>query len=106
MGIFALVLICILATSYNAHFSAGRFWAELENPTPKRFAMISCAGFFVSWIIMVGLMVFGYLIFGSACQSYILNNYATNDIMAICARVGVFVAMLFSFPILTQAARD
>jgi sodium-coupled neutral amino acid transporter 11 len=102
----ALVLVSILATSFNAHFSAGRFWAELERPTTKRFAIISGTGFFISWVIMVGLMVFGYLTFGGACQSYILNNYATNDVMAISARIGVFISMLFSFPILVQASRD
>jgi len=105
-SVIALVLVSILATSYNAHFCAGRFWAELEQPTTKRFAMLTGAGFFISWIIMVALMVCGYLTFGGASQSYILNNYATNDVLAMTARIGVFASMLFSFPILTQAARD
>jgi sodium-coupled neutral amino acid transporter 11 len=105
-SIVALVLVSILATSYNAHFCAGRFWAELDQPTTKRFGLLTFAGFFFSWFIMVGLMVFGYLTFGGASQSYILNNYATNDVLAMMARIGVFASMLFSFPILTQAARD
>jgi sodium-coupled neutral amino acid transporter 11 len=104
--VVSLVLIAILATSFNAHFSAGRIYSELEQATTRRFAMISGAGFALSWAIMVSVMMFGYLTFGGASQGYILNNYATNDLLANAARVGVFLSMLFSFPILCQAARD
>lgn len=102
----AFVLISMLATTFISHFSAPRFFRELERPTLPRFAMLTGYGFVGSFAIMSVLMCFGFLTFGGACQGLILSNYATSDQLAIVSRIGVLVSVVFSFPFLLAACRD
>ena len=44
-------------------------------------------------------MAGGYLTFGSASQGLILNNYATSDPLALVARLGIGVSIIFSYPL-------
>ena len=51
-------------------------------------------------------MVGGFWTFGSAAQGLILNNYATGDPLALLARVGIGVSMVFSYPLVFTGLRD
>jgi len=102
----AFMLTSMLATSFLSHFSAPRFFCELERPTVRRFAALTAYGFGASFLMMGLLMAFGFLTFGGSCKGLILNNYAVTDNLAIVSRVGVLASIICSFPILLSACRD
>jgi len=102
----AFMLTSMLATSFMGHFSAPRFFCELERPTVQRFAVLTAYGFGAAFLIMGLLMTFGFLTFGGSCEGLILNNYAVTDNLAIASRVGVLASIICSFPILLSACRD
>ena len=59
---------------------------------------ISCALFLlVAWC--------GFATFGDASDALILNNYASDDPLAECARFGILLAVLFEFPLLERPFR-
>jgi hypothetical protein len=41
----------------------------------------------------------GFLTFGGACSSLILNNYAANDSLMSLSRAAVTVSLMFSYPL-------
>jgi solute carrier family 38 (sodium-coupled neutral amino acid transporter), member 11 len=47
----------------------------------------------------------GYLTFGGACDSFILNTYAVSDPLAAIGRVAVFVSTLLN-PLAFFGCRD
>jgi len=102
----AFVLTSMLATAFIGHFSAPRFWAELERPTVQRFAVVTGLGFVGAFATTCLVMVFGFLTFGSASQGLILNNYATADGLAIVSRLGVVASIVCAFPFVVAACRD
>jgi len=48
----------------------------------------------------------GFLTFGAHSSSFILNNYATTDTLATACRLGIIVAILFTYPIVFVGVRD
>merc|ERR1719183_495586 len=90
-GIF--VLLSMLPSAFGAHFNAARFYSDLAEPADgssklSTFHRVCAAGF------------------GFAAKGLILNNYATADPLALLARVGIGVSMVFSYPLVFTGLRD
>jgi len=99
-------LVSMLSTAYIAHFNAPKFASQLIDPTSGRFAVVTGSAFFLSYLVMAGVMVFGFLTFGGACQGLILNNYALTDWCAAVARVATIVSVTAGYPFIMVACRD
>jgi amino acid permease len=102
----ALLLICMLSTAYIAHFNAPKFYAELKNNTMKRFNTVVISSFGIAIAIYASVSAMGFLTFGSATASMILNNYSTQDILMSLSRFAVALSLIFSYPLLFVGTRD
>ncbi len=87
----------------SAHYNAPKQYEELAPPATgsklARFNTVVGAGFGFAALLMGAIMAGGYLTFGSASQGLILNNYATSDPLALVARLGIGVSIIFSYPL-------
>uniref|UniRef100_A0A7S2FA48 Amino acid transporter transmembrane domain-containing protein n=1 Tax=Octactis speculum TaxID=3111310 RepID=A0A7S2FA48_9STRA len=101
----SLVLTGTLSTAFIAHYNAPRFYAQLQDATPKRFIKMVNNGFAISVAIFAAVMASGYATFGSACQGLILNNYAPGDPLAFAARVAVGGAIVCTYPLVFDGLR-
>jgi amino acid permease len=102
----SLLLICMLSTAYIAHFNAPKFYAELKNNTMKRFNTVVISSFGIAIAIYASVSAMGFLTFGSATASMILNNYSTQDILMSVSRFAVALSLIFSYPLLFVGTRD
>uniref|UniRef100_A0A7S3QJ71 Amino acid transporter transmembrane domain-containing protein n=1 Tax=Chaetoceros debilis TaxID=122233 RepID=A0A7S3QJ71_9STRA len=101
-----LVLVAMVATSLLAHFSSHEFCNDLENNSPKRFAKLTAYSFSTTILINILVMSAGFLTFGGAAQSMVLNNYSPFDVGATFSRLVVAVSLVGSFPILFGAMKS
>jgi len=104
LAVFVLISMC--ATAYIAHFNAARFYRELDDATVERFGKVTALGFFLAFLLMAAVLVFGFLTFGGNCEGLILNNYATKDSLAMPARAGILASVIASFPLVGGSCRD
>jgi len=100
------VLVCMLSTSYMAHFNAPRFYNELKNKSIERFNRVVGAGFGVSIALCSLVGSLGFLTFGKASNGFILNNYAPIDSIMSLSRVAVAISLIFSYPLAFVGVRD
>ena len=108
-GVFsfrALILLCMLATAYVAHYNAPRFYVELKNNTIPRYNRVVGISYVISAAIYILLGSVGFLTFGDNCSGYILNNYSTRDITATLCRIAIASSVLFTYPIVFVGVRD
>ncbi len=95
-----LVLVGMCATSMLVHFSSHDFCNDLEDNTPERFAKLTAMGFSLTVVMNVIIMGAGFLTFGGASQSMVLNNYSPKDIGASISRFIVAISLVGSYPII------
>jgi len=101
-----MVLVAMFGTSYICHYNAPKFVEQLDNPTSKRFAIVSSQGFLLAFAVMTVVMVLGFSTFGGACQGLILNNYAVADGLAAAARGASLLSCVTAYPFALVAFRD
>lgn len=97
----------MLSTAYMAHTNAVRFYSELQDATPRRFATVCASGFGAAAVAHALVMVAGYATFGAASQGLILNNFHLSaDGLARAARFATGLSILGSHPLLFTSLRD
>lgn len=102
----SLILVCMLATAYLAHFNAPKFYMELKDNTIARYNQVVSWSFGIS-ILLTGVMaMLGFLTFGENASGLVLNNYSTNDIWMSGSRIAVAVSLVFSYPLAFTGCRD
>lgn len=101
-----LILVSMLSTSYIAHFNAPKFYSELKNTSMPRFNKVVNSAFGVSILTFIFMMSMGFLTFGGACNGFVLNNYASSDLLASFARLAIGLALVTGFPFTFSALRD
>lgn len=77
---------------------AKEMYRELENRSPERFAMCLRRAFLVLFLLFAGVMVGGYIAFGSSVQSNFLNNLP-NDAWSYLARLAMGVSLIAVYPL-------
>lgn len=103
----SFVLFNMLSTAYMAHTNAVRFYRELDQRTPAKFAVVCSAGFITAALAFAMVMAAGYATWGAVSQGLILNNYhVSSDALATAARVATGVSILGSHPLLFTSLRD
>jgi len=106
IDIKSLAFVCGVSTAYEAHYNAPRFYDELRDNTMARFNVAVLSAFAFAVIINLWIMIAGYLTFGAATQTNILNNYADNDPMATFARLSVLFSILCGYPLVFSGVRE
>jgi len=106
IGPKSTMLLTTLSTAYLAHFNAPRFYDELQDRSPKRFAMVVALAFGSAILASAGFMMVGYLTFGSACSGMILSNYSAQDPLATVARVAIGGSIIATYPMAFAGLRD
>jgi amino acid permease len=101
-----LILTCMLSNAYIAHFNAGKFLAELKNPTMKRFNQVIAWSFGTAIALYATITGFGFLTFGGAADGLVLNNYSTADKLMSLSRIAVAISITFSYPLIFVGSRD
>jgi len=102
----SFILICMLSTAYMAHFNAPKFFIELKDNTIERYNKVVSTSFGISIAIFAAIAALGFLTFGKNASGLILNNYATNDVLASATRVAVATSIVFSYPLAFSGLRD
>lgn len=69
----SLILICMLATAYLAHFNAAKFYVELKDNTMPRFNQVVSWSFGISILLMGTMTALGFLTFGDNSAGLVLN---------------------------------
>ena len=95
-----------LSQSYIAHYNAPQFLAELKNNTMARFNQVVSGAFLSSIVFFVFIMSVGFSTFGGATAGFVLNNYASSDLLATLARFAIGLALLTGYPFTFSALRE
>jgi len=102
----SIVFVSMLSTAYMCHFNSPKFYRELKDNTIPRFNRLVAMGFGVAILISATVAAVGFATFGKACDGFVLNNYAENDVWIGLSRIAVSVSLIFSYPISFQGLRD
>ncbi len=92
----AFILICMLSTSYMAHFNAPKFYLELKDNTIARWNTVVVTSFSISILFFIAIASMGFSTFGGSCSGLILNNYSTKDSLMGFSRAAVAFALVFT----------
>eukprot|EP00569_Conticribra_weissflogii_P002944 CAMPEP_0171329142 /NCGR_PEP_ID=MMETSP0878-20121228/1070_1 /TAXON_ID=67004 /ORGANISM="Thalassiosira weissflogii, Strain CCMP1336" /LENGTH=472 /DNA_ID=CAMNT_0011829063 /DNA_START=100 /DNA_END=1518 /DNA_ORIENTATION=- len=102
----AFILICMLSTSYMAHFNAPKFYLELKDNTIARWNTVVVTSFSISILFFIAIAAMGFSTFGGSCSGLILNNYSTKDSIMGFSRAAVAFALVFTYPLAFVGCRD
>jgi amino acid permease len=81
-------------------------YKELRNNTLPRFYQMT-GWSFASTILLYTLVAgSGFLTFGAASNGYILNNYASSDLLMGFSRIAIAISITASYPLLFVGTRD
>lgn len=79
---------------------------ELERPTLRRIN-VTLSGAFSFVTLLYGVVgLFAYFSFGSATRTNVLLNYPDGDAPIIAVRIGLSVAVAFSYPVLAAPWKE
>lgn len=102
-----LVLMNMLCVAFLAHYNSINYAEELDNPTAARYRTAVSAGFGVSMLVFLTMMMAGYHLFGTTAQPLVLNNFPlTADKLAIVARAATGVAITFGYPLMFSGLKS
>jgi hypothetical protein len=73
----------------------------LQGSSRARFGLALTLGFGISTAVFLVMMFVGYLLFGTASQPLLLNNFArSQDPLASLARLAIGAAIVFAYPLM------
>ena len=73
------------------------------NPDIRKRGIVSLVSVILCYIFVVVSGVIGYLLFGNASESIILDNFKSNDVLIIFVRVGFYIVVSLSYPSVAQS---
>ena len=97
---------CMIFEAFVMHYNSPRFYAELKDPSIRRFGSVVSGSFGFSAITYVLIASAGYLTFGGNSDGYILNNYSPMDPLATFCRMAIATSTLLTYPIVFMGFRD
>ena len=114
-----LALLSMSATAYLSHFNAPAFLTDLvpgscgskakskdKEEALTKFRKLVVLSFSAVFLISAAIMSLGYLTFGTASSSSILNNYSARDAGATLCRLLMGVSVLGSYPLVFAGVRS
>lgn len=100
------VLASLLSYCFVTHYNAPKYYNELEDPTPQRFGKMAAISYISAAAIYIITMSLGFVMFGQDSKSFLLNNLAAADPLAIVARLAFGASVLASFPLIFMVMRN
>jgi len=101
IGPGAVSLMNMACVAFTTHYNGISYYQELKGRTLPRYAAAVGLGFGVSFLVFLGMMVFGNGTFGASAQALLLNNYhRTADPLATAARFATGFSILCGFPLM------
>ena len=100
------VFASLLSYCFVTHYNAPRFYSELEKRDSGRFLKLSSIAFGSASVVYIISMLLGVTLFGSNVQSFLLNNLAARDPLALVARTCFGASVLASFPLIFISVRN
>lgn len=95
------VLTVAMCCQHSAFIAA----SSLDNPTPKRWSVVTAVSLTISVVCCLVLGVSGYLGFLDDTQGDILNNFGVDTVVANTARALLALTMFFTYPMEAFVAR-
>lgn len=96
-----LQLVNMLGVAFLAHYNAINYYKELDQSTIAKYSKAITIGFGIAMTCFIGMMIIGYLLFGTTVQPLILNNFhRTDDMLATLARLATGLAITFAYPLM------
>ncbi|KAL9651697.1 hypothetical protein ABK040_009312 [Willaertia magna] len=105
IGIF--IAFPVFLFSFGSHMTVLPMYSEMKNRNQR--VMSKVIYFTTAFCLMSYLFIgiFGYLQFGDAnIKDNILNAFRMNDISIVLAKIGIFIVVSVSFPLVHYAARE
>lgn len=96
----------IVNVAFTAHYNAPRFYYELRDRSPRRFASVVVVTMVGALAIYLGVAWAGYLAFRGATLGDVLEDFAANYPLAIGVRGSLLVILLAVFPKVSHNNRD
>lgn len=91
--------IGIMTFAYMCHHNTFLIHQSLENPTEKRFQIVTHFSFLFSLLIMLLIGVLGYVTFTGYTQGDLLENYCRTDDLMNVARLCFAVTIMLTYPL-------
>mmetsp|Transcript_12689 Transcript_12689/g.35915 ORF Transcript_12689/g.35915 Transcript_12689/m.35915 type:complete len:615 (+) Transcript_12689:220-2064(+) len=95
----------VLTVAMCCQHSAFIVASSLDNPTPRRWSIVSGVSLWISVICCLVLGVSGYLAFLDDTQGDVLNNFGVDTNSANAARSLLALTMFFTYPMEAFVAR-
>jgi len=91
--------------AYQCHVSSIPVFSSLKSKTSKNWLVVICCSVAICFSTYTLTAICGYLTFGDAVKSDVLQSYDATDVSVIVARTAIFVAMLTSYPVVHFCGR-
>ncbi|KAF6035772.1 hypothetical protein EB796_005917 [Bugula neritina] len=98
--------IGILSFAYMCHHNSFLLYTSLENPTEKRWSLVTHASVFSSMLITLIFGVLGYVTFTGYVQGDILLNYCFEDDFMNVARFAYAMTVVLTWPLECFVTRE
>lgn len=92
--------------AFGTHPLAFSLTNELLNSNNKRMNIVIILSFGITTIYYIIIGILGYWTFGKNVKSNILNNYPQDSILLFCVRIGLSLALAFSYPVVITPGRQ
>jgi amino acid permease len=99
-------LLTLNNSFHSTIHSAPKMYNELKDNTMPRFYKMTGWSFGATILLYSIISGAGFLTFGAASNGYILNNYATGDLLMSLSRIAIAVSITASYPLLFCGTRD
>mmetsp|Transcript_81399 Transcript_81399/g.174239 ORF Transcript_81399/g.174239 Transcript_81399/m.174239 type:complete len:606 (-) Transcript_81399:34-1851(-) len=101
-----LRLLNTLSLSFLAHYNACKYYSELKDATPTRYAKLCSLALSVCMGFYIFSMIAGFKTFGHHAEEMILANYASEDMLINAARIATGFSLMAAYPVTFCALRE
>ncbi|CAE7440175.1 slc38a11 [Symbiodinium natans] len=97
--------LALFGSAFMAHYNAPKFYAQLQDRSVPKFAVLVCAAFGLALVVFVVFGMCGFALFGYEAEGNILKNYGFGpEVMLAWLSMGFSVA--FTYPLVFSGFRD
>uniref|UniRef100_A0A9J8CCE7 Solute carrier family 38 member 5a n=2 Tax=Cyprinus carpio TaxID=7962 RepID=A0A9J8CCE7_CYPCA len=97
--VFTAFTIPIMAFAFVCHPEVLPIYTELKNPSKKRMQTVANISILVMSVMYLLTAIFGYLTFYGNVESELLEMYSKKDILILCVRLAVLIAVTLTVPV-------
>ncbi|XP_050418554.1 putative sodium-coupled neutral amino acid transporter 11 isoform X1 [Patella vulgata] len=98
--------IAILAFAYMCHHNTFLIYQSLDNPTPKRWHIVTHGSIMFAAVMCVILGVIGYVSFTGLTQGDLMENYCHNDTLMNIVRLAFSITIMLTYPVECFVTRE